>query len=81
MNTQYSRHTYNAPYTPLSPGSGKIEHETSDVNITSITTVDENSIKELAKVRGPAFSKFLGRLLGKAVSDRQLVDVRRFLSA
>ena len=36
-------------------------------SVTSVTKVDTASVAELSKVRGPAFSKFLGRLLGKAV--------------
>ena len=49
-------------------GTGQDGLEKEAATITSITKVDEASLTELSKIKGPAFCKFLGRLFGKAVS-------------
>ena len=44
-------------------------------NIATATTISEQTIAEMSKIKGQQFFKFLGRFLGKAIFDRQLIDM------
>ena len=56
--------------------SSKIDARDGDSGrVPQIHLIDEKSQDDLMSVPAPLLSRFLGRLLAKAIYDRQLVDV------
>jgi len=55
-------------------------HQESDTDnaqaaIVASRVLDAQTVTEMSNIKAPQFCRFLGRLLGKAVFDRQLVDI------